>query len=67
MKHREQAKMFGYQGAVAKAQAPSGSSLALNIAGQALKTTGQLAQIGSNYITGSASFKASGMADKPIF
>lgn len=67
MKHREQAKMFGYQAAVAKAQAPSGSSLALNIAGQALKTTGQLAQIGSNYISGSASLKASGMADKNIF
>lgn len=67
MKHREQAKMFGYQAAVAKAQAPSGSSLALNIAGQALKTTGQLAQIGSNYVSGSASLKASGMADKPIF
>lgn len=65
--HREQAKMFGYQAAVARAQAPSGSSLALNIAGQTLKTTGQLAQIGSNYVSGSASLKTSGMADKPIF
>lgn len=67
MKHREQAKMFGYQAQVAKAQAPSGSSLALNIAGQAINTTGKLAQIGGNYISGSASLQSSGMAGKPLF
>ena len=58
MKHREQAKMFGYQAAVARAQAPSSSSLGLNIAGQWINTTGQLAQIGSNYVTGSAQLKS---------
>lgn len=34
--HREQAKMFGYQGAVARASAPSRTSMGLAIAGHVL-------------------------------
>ena len=67
MQHREQAKMFGYQAAVSRAQAPSGTSLALNIAGQVVNTTDKLAQIGGNYATGSAQLQASGMSGRPLF
>jgi hypothetical protein len=47
--HREQAKMFAYQAGVARAQAPSKSSLGLNIAGQMASGLGSLASIGMGY------------------
>lgn len=65
--HREQAKMYGYQAKVAKAQAPSTSSLLLNIAGQSVSTVGQLGQIGGNYIAGKTALTKSGMAGKSLF
>lgn len=64
---REQAKMYGYQARVARAQAPSSSSLGLNLTGQAFNTIGTLGTIAGNYAIGSASIKNSGMADKPLF
>ena len=65
--HREQAKMYGYQAGVARAQAPSGASLALNIAGQVTNTVGSLAQIGGNYAVNKVSLAKPGMAGKPLF
>lgn len=40
--HREQAKMYGYQARVAKAQAPSKTSLGLTIAGNAAEGIGKI-------------------------
>ena len=65
--HREQAKMFQYQANVARAQKPSGSSLALSLAGQAVNTTGKLAQIGGNYAMQRADAKAKGIWNRSIF
>ena len=47
--HREQAKMYGYQAGVAKAQSPSSASLGLNVAGQLASGVGSLANIGMGY------------------
>ena len=57
--HREAAKMYQYQAGVARAQAPSGSSLALSLAGNALGTVGRVAQIGGNYAYTKASMSKS--------
>lgn len=65
--HTEAAKMYDYQARVARAQRPSSASLGLAIAGQAINTTGSLAQIGGNYITGKSSLAASGMGNKPLW
>lgn len=65
--HREQAKMYGYQAGVARAQAPSGSNLALNIAGQVTNTVGNVAQIGGNSAVNKTSLAKSGMAGKSLF
>jgi hypothetical protein len=64
MQHRENAKKYAYRAALAKAQAPSGLSTALNIAGQAASTVGNMAQIGGSYISGKASLMSTGMAGK---
>lgn len=65
--HRNQASMFKYQAGVARAQAPSSSSLGLSIAGNAINTVGNLAQIGGNYVTGKVALKKSGMAGESLF
>ncbi len=65
--HRNQASMFKYQAGVARAQAPSSSSLGLSIAGNAVNTVGNLAQIGGNYVTGKVALKKSGMAGESLF
>lgn len=67
MQHRENAKKYAYRAALAKAQAPSGLSTALNIAGQAASTVGNMAQIGGSYISGKASLMSTGMAGKSLF
>lgn len=72
--HRTKALDYSYGAAIAnqnihaaRASRPSGASLALNIAGQVVNTTGKLAQIGGGYATSSAQLQASGMAGKPLF
>jgi hypothetical protein len=67
MQHRENAKKYAYRAALAKAQAPSGLSTALNIAGQAASTVGNMAQIGGSYISGKANLMSTGMAGKSLF
>lgn len=67
MEHRENAKKYAYRAALAKAQAPSSLSTALNIAGQAASTVGNMAQIGGSYITGKATLMSTGMAGKSLF
>ena len=64
---RNQAAMYRYQAGVARAQAPSSSSLGLSIAGNAINTVGNLAQIGGNYVTGKVALKKSGMAGESLF
>ena len=57
--HREAAKMYQYQAGVARAQAPTGGSLALSLVGNAFGTAGKLAQIGGNYAYTKASLSKS--------
>ena len=69
--HREAAKMYQYQADVARAQKPSGSSLALSLAGNAigstLKGVGQVANIAGNYAMNRADLKSRGLWNKSIF
>jgi len=65
--HREQAKMYQYQAGVARAQKPSGSSLALSLVGQAAGTTGKVAGIAGNYVTQRAELKSNGLWGRSIW
>lgn len=65
--HREAAKMYQYQAGVAKAQAPSGSSLALSLAGNAFGTAGKVAGIGANYAMNKAYLKKEGLWERSIW
>ena len=69
--HREAAKMYDYQAGVAKAQAPSGSSLALslagNIAGNAIGGIGKVASIGGNYVVQRADLKSKGLWNRSVW
>lgn len=69
--HREAAKMYQYQADVARAQKPSGSSLALSLAGNAvgstLSATGQVATIAGNYATQRADLKSRGLWGRSIW
>ena len=69
--HREAAKMYQYQAGVARAQKPSGSSLALSLAGNAfgsaLNATGQLAGIGANYASNRVDLKSRGLWDRKVW
>jgi len=64
--HREAAKMYEYQGRLARAQAPSGSSLALSLAGNALGTVGKVASIGGNYAIQRADLKSRGLWNRSL-
>ena len=65
--HTEQAKMFGYQAAVARAQRPSAAGTALTIAGNLAGGVGQIANIGIGYVGAKNSLKATGQYNKPMF
>lgn len=65
--HREQAKMYQYQAGVARAQKPSGSSLALSLIGQTASTTGSLAKIGANYATQKADLQSRDLWNRSIW
>ena len=65
--HREAAKMYQYQADVARAQKPSGSSLALSLVGNAASTAGNVATIAGNYAMNRADLKSRGLWNKNIF
>ena len=65
--HREAAKMYDYQAGVARAQKPSGSSLALSLVGNALGTTGQVANIAGNYAMNYADLSSRGLWNRSVF
>lgn len=65
--HREQAKMFQYQAGVARAQKPSGSSLALSLTGQTANQIGKQASIFGNWAMQNQDLRNKGIWNRSIF
>ena len=65
--HREQAKMFQYQANVARAQKPSGSSLALSLAGQTANAVGKQASIFGNWAMQNQDLRNKGIWNRSVF
>jgi len=65
--HREAAKMYQYQANVARAQKPSGSSLALSLAGQTANAVGKQASIFGNWAMQNQDLRNKGIWNRSIF
>jgi hypothetical protein len=65
--HREQAKMYQYQANVARAQKPSGSSLALSLAGQTANALGKQASIFGNWAMQNQDLRNKGIWNRSVF
>ena len=65
--HREQAKMYQYQANVARAQKPSGSSLALSLVGHTANTIGTQAKIFGNWAMQNQDLRNKGIWNRSIF
>ena len=65
--HREAAKMYEYQAGMARAQAPSRSSLALSLAGNVANTVGTQAKIFGNWAMQNQDMRNQGTWKRSVF